>query len=261
MTKPRTTDLSNSIDACVKNARGLIEDAEILWNMDRFPRALALAILAQEEAAKAFLLQLVKDDALPWCQAVLRSLANHESKHLAALVLEWTTPADLEGWLHNISKFWTRHEAFLAWSKRCDSREACGLPGYDSTDPVPEAPTCEVPDGIADALNIYRHEKIELLSGSGPYRDEEWANGKSRRIADGLIDKKKQATFYVALGKTGQVISTPDSCTSVDALRQIQQANRLIEQWPIISDEYSALRRFLPLLFDGVADADGPKDG
>jgi len=67
--------------ACSENGRRLLEDAKTMLEWDRFPTALALAVLAQEEFAKVFLLQLVVDDALPWVPEIQRSMARHQSKH------------------------------------------------------------------------------------------------------------------------------------------------------------------------------------
>jgi AbiV family abortive infection protein len=58
-------NLSHSIPVCIDNGKKLLDDAKLMFDWDRFSTALALAVLAQEEFAKAFLLQLVVDDALP----------------------------------------------------------------------------------------------------------------------------------------------------------------------------------------------------
>ena len=58
-----------SIDACLEHIRGLLEDAE--WSMHRSSTGLALALLAQEECAKVFVLALVRDDVLPWTEEVV----------------------------------------------------------------------------------------------------------------------------------------------------------------------------------------------
>jgi AbiV family abortive infection protein len=53
-------------EACSANARGLLHDAELLFGVDRFSTALAIAVLAQEEFAKAFILTLVGRETLAW---------------------------------------------------------------------------------------------------------------------------------------------------------------------------------------------------
>ena len=85
---------SRSISACIENGKKLLKDANLLFDWDRFSTAFALSVLAQEEFAKAFLLQLVVDDALPWLPEVQRSIARHQCKHLLAIVMEWLPPFD-----------------------------------------------------------------------------------------------------------------------------------------------------------------------
>jgi AbiV family abortive infection protein len=89
--------LSTSVDACVSNGRNLFEDASLLFNWHRFSTALALAVLAQEEFSKAFILQLVSDSALPWIQPVRQSISRHQCKHLLAIVMDWLP--NIDDWL------------------------------------------------------------------------------------------------------------------------------------------------------------------
>ena len=60
---PKAETLSKSISATIANGKKLLEDAQSLFDWERFSTAFALAVLAQEEFAKAFLLQLVADGA------------------------------------------------------------------------------------------------------------------------------------------------------------------------------------------------------
>lgn len=92
--QPNPKALQASISATTENGRKLLEDAQLLFDCDRFSTALALAVLAQEEFAKAFLLQLVADGALPWMREVHLSMARHGGKHLLGLVMEWLPPWD-----------------------------------------------------------------------------------------------------------------------------------------------------------------------
>ena len=92
--RPRPEVLSKSISATVDNGKSLLDDAKMLFDWDRFSTALALGVLAQEEFAKAFLLQLVADDALPWLPEVRMSIARHQCKHLLAIVMEWRPITD-----------------------------------------------------------------------------------------------------------------------------------------------------------------------
>src|SRR5215467_16118380 len=84
---PKSEKFQRSITECIENSRRLLEDAE--WSVNRASTGLALAVLAQEEAAKAFILTLVRDDIVPWTEEVYRSLSVHEAKHLVSVIMEW----------------------------------------------------------------------------------------------------------------------------------------------------------------------------
>lgn len=60
-----TANLKKSILAALENGDRLVDDAKSLLDWERFPTAYALAILAQEEYAKALLLSLVDAGAIP----------------------------------------------------------------------------------------------------------------------------------------------------------------------------------------------------
>src|ERR1700683_483420 len=108
---------SGSISACTSNGKNLLEDAQFLFDFDRFSTSLALAVLAQEEFAKAFMLQLVVDDALPWLPEVQRSMARHQCKHLLAIVMEWLPPFDWDKIRERDKQNRERHELKMAWLK------------------------------------------------------------------------------------------------------------------------------------------------
>ena len=75
-------EVLRTIRVILENGDRLAKDAEYLWEMDRFPSAFALCILAQEEYAKAFLLHFVYVEAIPWGADIQRTLRDHASKQL-----------------------------------------------------------------------------------------------------------------------------------------------------------------------------------
>jgi AbiV family abortive infection protein len=93
--QPKPETVARSISASVANGKNLLADARLLFDWDRFSTALALAVLAQEEFAKAFILRLISDNALPWIPEVMSSIVRHKCKHLLALVMEWLPVLDL----------------------------------------------------------------------------------------------------------------------------------------------------------------------
>lgn len=238
-----------SISACLENGKRLLEDAKCLYDWDRYSTALALAVLAQEEFAKAFLLQLVADGALPWSSEVHRSISRHESKHLLAIVLEWLPPFDFTLLKELEDKSTKRHEERMAWHARNLERIKAGHRDPDPDDPEPMEEEFTFPDDVASALNIYRFEVIERFRSGFPQREPDWSTGNARRIADGLLDRKKQSALYVNIGKTGEVGLHPGLITSQEASEAIERAERLSEPFVTFSDEYRKLKEVMPLVF------------
>jgi AbiV family abortive infection protein len=255
---PKAEILSVSLSATTDNAKKLLDDAKLLFDWDRYSTALALAVLAQEEFAKAFLLQLVADEALPWVPEIQRSMAKHQCKHLLAIVLEWLPPVDWDGMLEKYNRDKARHEERMAWSQRRIDRYKQGILLPDPDDPEPLEPDISFPLDVADALNIYRHEEIERLRSGYASRDEDWATGKARKIADGLLDRKKQSAFYVDISKTGQVGLHPGLITREEASEAIERAQRFAEGPDTFSDEYGTLRKVLPMVFANLKDTSSP---
>lgn len=79
----------NSAKRCCENGRRLLDEAQLL----EFEKPLAtryyLSMIAQEEAAKAFLLYLVTVEALPWTPFLLRATRDHQCKQLVGIVLDY----------------------------------------------------------------------------------------------------------------------------------------------------------------------------
>ncbi|UCV14163.1 AbiV family abortive infection protein [Quatrionicoccus australiensis] len=74
------------------NACSLLDDAATLYSANRFPRAAALAILAEEEFSKSFVL-CVSVQEKRWDSALLRGLRDHAPKQAIAKAMrtyaEW----------------------------------------------------------------------------------------------------------------------------------------------------------------------------
>jgi AbiV family abortive infection protein len=168
--------LQQSIQACIKSGLRFLEDAE--WLTHRESTGVALAMLAQEEFAKAFVLALVRDGILPWTEEVQRSLRVHECKHLVTIIMEW----------------------LLAVNELRSSQSLDELLRRDES--------LHLPPDVAIAMNIYRHEMIERIGGRNPEHYAEWG-GTARKVAKGKRDRKKQAALYVDIRDDGGVASEP----------------------------------------------------
>jgi len=236
------------------NGNKLFEDAKFLFDFDRYSTALALSVLAQEEFAKAFLLQLVADGALPWLPEVQQSMARHQCKQLLRIVMEWLPPFDLEDAIERHKRDAARHEQKMAWLQRRIDRYKQGNISPDPDDPEPVEPDVSFPPDVATALNIYRHEEIERLRSGSPWKDADWATGKARKIADGWLDRKKQSALYVDITRTGEIGLHPGLITRQEASEEIERARRLSEGPMRSSDEYRKLKEVLPLVFSNLMD-------
>lgn len=252
--------LSRTISACIDNGKKLLEDAKCLFDWDRYSTALALSVLAQEELAKAFLLQLVADDALPWLSEVQRSMARHQSKHLLAIVMEWLPPFDFDLLAEQQRRSAEKHERKMAWYKRSMERYRAGNLRPDPNDPEPVEEELQFPADVATALNIYRFEELERLKSGNPWRDADWATGKARKVADGALDRKKQSALYVDVTKTGEIGLHPGQITREDASEAIGRAERLSDPMICYSDEYRKLKEILPVVFSSLKDAGAGND-
>lgn len=254
--KPKAETLTKSIAAVIANGKMLLDDARLLFGWDRFATALALAVLAQEEFSKSFLLRLVQDEALPWLPEVQRSMAIHQCKHLLALVMEWLPPFDMHNFLDQARRREAQHNQWMAWAQRRLDRYKSGNLLPDPEDPEPVESAVSFPADVANALNIYRHEQIEKLGSREAWKADDWATGNAREIANGLLDRKKQSGFYVDVTKTGELGLRPGLITREEAAEAIDRAERLSEDPDESSGEYRKLKETLPLVFSNLKRGD-----
>jgi len=188
-------DFTKAIKACEENGERLCYDAEACWNS---PAGLALAILAQEEFAKAFMLNLVNEDIIPWTSGVKWSIRNHECKHLFVLIMEYLTTID---------------EQPSEWLKRLKSDERV-----------------EIPSHIRDAINIYRHELVRRKGERDTkwkWQEKEYYHKIPKRIGiDRAVDIKKQYSLYVEISDTGDVVNVPNA-TEKDVEKELERAREI----------------------------------
>ncbi len=169
-------------------------------------------ILAEEEFAKAFLLYLIQEQALPSTPEVWRSLRDHECKHLLTILMEYLSPTD----------------------DQFDSRLMNQFQNDDRG---------RLPREVASAVNLYRYQKISSwespsssLLESGDY------DGKTKRLP-GRIDRAKQRGFYVDVEKDGRVLTTPSQTREGDLEQEREKCSRLHELATQIESGYVLLDR------------------
>jgi|SRR6266849_1031 len=154
--------IEQSAKAVLHNARRLLIDADLL-QFDQPPAtAYYLALIAQEECAKAFLLGLVCRQVIPWSSHILRASRDHTCKQLLCVVMEYLNPEQDE-FLERCNAVVLRHEQ----------------PRF--------------PAKVADAMNILRHEKIgRWISPSWVWAEDPKYDEDAQAIANGQFDRRKR---------------------------------------------------------------------
>lgn len=197
-----------AIQACAMNAKRLYEDVRCLLDYDRFEAAYHLAILAQEECAKAFILRLINESILPWTKEVARAMRTHECKHLVGIIMVRLSPPSYE---------------------EAQARNKCMFDG------TPARPA-ELPRVVADAINVLRHEKIGRWVSKHWWwvEDPEW-DPQAMKVAEGKIERMKQRAVYTDVSENG-ACQVP-KVTKREAEVQYQRAEQMLEitDGPIMS--------------------------
>jgi len=191
----------------------LFDDSSCLEFAEPPSTRLVLAMIAQEEFAKALLLVLVREGVIPWNRHLLRAMNNHACKHLVGIVMDYVEPE------------WESHDDL----QRIVREEADLGP--------------RLPAAVGSALNILRHEKIRRWeSNSWVWAEEPGYERAVEGVAEGARDRIKQDAFYIRLGRDGSITSTPASVTSADADAEVSRAHRYLrmvgqanarEAWPL----------------------------
>lgn len=166
----------NTIRACLDNGERLLSDALMLEFSEPPATAFALVIIAQEEFAKAFLLTLVCKGVIPWNKFIRRATRDHTCKQLLIIIMDYLNP-DVDEFIARINV------------------------------PIEKQMTRAFPPHIADAINIFRHEKIRRWeSGNWLWADPPNYAPKAKKVGNGEIDRLKQDQLYVNINKDGFVI-------------------------------------------------------
>lgn len=196
MTQSRSkfeSGLLKSIRVCIANCDRLLDETYDLEFRKPPPTRMYLSMIAQEEAAKAFILYLVKEDIMPFTSANRRTIKDHTSKQLVGvlmdcMVMHWDDIAELHADLD------------------CDD----DLPGV-----------------ARSAVELLCYEKVRRWMGHDWIWSEEPGYDKLvQKLADGHADRRKQSAIYVNIGSTGQVSSTPNLITETETIVELDKASR-----------------------------------
>jgi AbiV family abortive infection protein len=224
---PKRDACSHYLDSakeCLSNGKRLLENIEWLDSASQRSTSFALATIAQEEFAKAFLLILVARSVLKWNSLIYRATRDHKCKQLLGVVMEYLEPEDFLAASATWHKGHEERMALLdAYKTSSDDREKREI--WERLEAL-RAKDNLLPAAVADSINIFRHEKIRRWEsrnwwwGEPPTYDK-----KARSVAAGNMDRNKQDSLYVRLGKTGAVVTTPSSCNQ-DAAAAVEIAKR-----------------------------------
>ncbi len=191
--------LRNSAAACIHNGRRLLDDAEFLEYSDPPATAHFLALIAQEEFAKGFLLALVVRGVIPWDVRLLRAAKDHTCKQLLGVVMDFLNPG------------------FDEFKDRCDAV-------------VLRHESPSVPQRVADAINILRHEKLgRWIERSWVWAEDPEYSRDAAAIAAGRQDRAKQNVLYVRLARDGGVAGVPGETTVESVRAERERARRLAD--------------------------------
>jgi AbiV family abortive infection protein len=174
-------DMLDSVKACYENAQRILSDVRNCDNRCTPATKYYLAIIAQEECAKALLLHLASVNAIPWDSAMQGATRNHACKHLLCLILDYVSPDDKE------------------FQRRV---------GLEMT----EESGFKMPEKMLDVISILRHKRFG--KGAGELK-KIWNEAVYEESVDGVIrgirDEQKQGALYVNLCNDGKVVTTPET--------------------------------------------------
>ena len=184
-----------SIETCIENGERLLMDAQILEFSEPPATAIALIIIAQEEFAKSFLLTLVLKGIIKWNRYLWRATHDHKCKHLLVMIMDYINP--------DFDEFMNRIKEDLSW-----------------VDGI-------LPPNVADALNIFRHEKLGRWESNSWFWSEPIEyDAQAKKVANGQIDKYKQRQLYVDIKKDGSFL-THTLATQNEMEKERDRAERL----------------------------------
>lgn len=197
LTRPTNRSLNESIAACIHNGDRLLDEIYDLEFRAVVATRYYLAMIAQEEFSKAFMLILVRDNAVPFTSEVMRAMRDHTCKQLLGMVMDY------------VIMHWDEIDQLKAMIERESELDG------------------RFPPDISSAMNILRHEKIgRWESNNWVWAEDPEYDKEALAIAEGDRDRRKQDALYVRVGKDGRPASQPTSITEPECLVERDRASR-----------------------------------
>jgi AbiV family abortive infection protein len=227
--------LDRAIQASIDNAERLHTETYDLEFRTPCATRYFLLIIAQEEAAKAFLLYLVKEGVVPLTAAVRRAINDHACKHLVGMIMDYM---------------------IMHWETTEELTELIRI-DLDLGN--------NLPNDVGSALEILRYEKIgRWTANNWVWAEDPAYDREAMKLAEGKRDRRKQDALYVRIGSDGQVASTPSVITEGEVATELERTRRYIkfaealatteERYGFDKDRFAKVMAALKLLF-------GPRAG
>jgi AbiV family abortive infection protein len=191
--------LSRSIEACLANSQRLVDESYDMEFREPTSTRFYLLIIAQEEAAKAFILHLVRDGVVPLSKEIRRAMNDHVCKQLVGilmdyLVLRWVSMEELEA---KVRRDFELGDLF--------------------------------PQDIGSALEIFAYEKVQRWQSNTWVWDKDPDYDPAiQKLADGARDRQKQNALYVGIGGDGGVVSLPGKVIAEETVAELEKAGDYI---------------------------------
>ena len=180
---PRADTFLETIQACVTNGERLLHETYDLEFRTPPSSQFFLAMIAQEEFAKAFMLYLVKEGIVPFTPSVLRATNDHACKQLVGMIMDYM---------------------IMHWDDIDDLDAAISRDGELGD---------KMPEDVGSAMELLRYEKIGRWAAQHcmSWNRDSTYDRTARQIAEGKKDRRKQDALYIRIDSDGQVCSTPQT--------------------------------------------------
>lgn len=145
--------IADGMNAAIRNARRLANDARTLLDLERYPTAASIAVLSIEESGKVSILRhfaMARD--LPSCRKIWREYRNHRSKNVA-----WVLPYLVAGGARHLDSLRLATQSDAEHTALLDNVKQIGLYSdclenvhWSEPDKVVDRPLAQVLVNIAD---------------------------------------------------------------------------------------------------------------
>jgi hypothetical protein len=194
---PGPETLLTTIKACLQNGDRFMEETYDLEFRDPPASRYFIVMIAQEEFAKAFIIYLIREGAMPFTLSVLRAINDHVCKQLIGIVMDYM---------------------IMHWDE-LDEMRALIAKDFAAGDGLP--------NDVGSAIEILRYERIgRWESGSWVWAEDPEYDPSALAVANGKRDRRKQDSLYVRIGRDGRVCSMPTTITEQETEEELERARR-----------------------------------